>query len=78
MRNKELLERFIKDNFDIKNFDIIWKSDWEVLLIDKKGNVLTLATIIPYQIFSMINDVKYLKYELKSCHCTTEWVVIND
>lgn len=74
MENKKLLERFIKDNFDIRHFDIIWKSYWEVLLIDKKGDILTLATIVPNQVFTMINDIKHLKYQLISY----DWVVIND
>lgn len=74
MENKELLERFIRDNFDIRHFDIIWKSYWEVLLIDKKGDILTLATIVPNQVFTMINDIRHLKYQLISY----DWVVIND
>lgn len=78
MRNKELLEKFIKDNFDIKNFNIIWEEDWLVKLIDKNDNELTLSSIIPFEIFTMINNVKHLKYALKENYGTTEWVVVND
>lgn len=78
MRNKELLERFIKDNFDIKNFNIVWLEDWIVKLIDRNGTELVLSTIIPFEIFTMINNTKHLKYALQDTYCGTQWVVIND
>lgn len=78
MKNKELLERFIEDNFNITKFAIKWQNDYLVDLFDEKGNKLTLATIIPYQIFSLINDEKHLRYELRICLGREEWVVLND
>lgn len=78
MKNKKLIEKFIKDNFDLTNFNLVWKNDWSVDLIDNGGDVLTICTFDPLEIWTMINDVKHLKYRLKECNCGNFWVVVND
>lgn len=80
MRNDELIEKFIKDNFDLTQFDLSWENDWKAHLKDFHGNKLSIITFNPEEIWTMINDVKYLKYRLTTCRCTGEetWVVVND
>lgn len=78
MRNKKLIEKFIKDHFDLTNFNMIWENDWCCHLIDDNNDKITISTFIPTEIWTMINDVKYLKYKFKECHCGNYWVVAND
>lgn len=78
MRNRELLEKFMKENLDIRYFDVNWLNDWSVELTDVKGHILTLVTFRPEVIWSMIDNVKYLSYRFKKCHCGSEWVIVND
>lgn len=78
MRNKKLIEKFIKDNFDLTNFNLTWENNWRALLEDTDGNTLEICTFDPEEIWTMINDVKHLKYRLKECNFCHYWVIVND
>lgn len=80
MKNKKLIERFIKDNFNLANFNLTWKSEWVAELTDINGSTLTLCTFNPYQVWTSIDGVHYLDYRLITHTPTgTEvWEVIND
>lgn len=62
MRNRELLERFIQDNFNKEMFEITWVSDFAVELKDMKGDVLSLFTMQSNYVLTAINGTKHLEY----------------
>lgn len=78
MKNKELLEKFMKENFDLVSYDIVWHSDWLVELTDKNGDKLCMHTFDPEIVGTAINSVPYLKYRLKDCYLGDCWVIAND
>lgn len=72
MRNKELIKKFMEDNFDLTAFDIKWEHEWIVSLYDIEGNRLTIMTFDPTELWTTINGVKYLSYRLQD----NNWIVV--
>ena len=64
MKNKELLEKFISDNFNKKEIKIIWHDFWFVEIKDKNNDSMVLTTINPYIICTSINGKRYNDYKL--------------
>lgn len=70
MKSKDLINAFINDNFDKKNFQINFIEDVLAILIDEKGNKLSLMAIpsydddLNYIISTKVNGVTHLTYRL--------------
>lgn len=62
---KELLKRFMKENFNLDYFNVNWKSDYLVELVDMNGSVISMMCFNPEEIWTAINGVKYLNYRVK-------------
>lgn len=73
MKNKELLVKFLKENFDLTAFNINWKTDWFVELTDETGDKITFMCFKPDEIWSSINDKPHLSYRLRN----DNFVVVN-
>lgn len=43
MNRKELLEKFIKENFNLKFFKVIWEGDFLVTLEDTKSKITFIS-----------------------------------
>lgn len=80
MRNRELIDRFIRDNFNLTMFDLIWKSDYLAKLVDINGEILEVCSFNPEEIWTSVNGVLYLKYKLvtHSVTGTENWQVLNN
>lgn len=80
LKSRELLEKFIKDNFDVDKFQVEWHNSFFVTLSDYHGDKLELITINPYVINSAINGQYYLSYRLDKHFKTGQenWVIVND
>lgn len=80
MKNRKLLEKFMKDNFYLEKFNIHWYSDWLVQLIDTNGDKLSLSTFNPYVITCNINSEYYSSYRLEKNLPSGKdmWVVFNE
>lgn len=80
LKNRELLEKFIKDNFNEDNFEINWHNSFYVTLKDYQGDKLELCTINPYMIITAINGQYYLTYRLDKHFKTGQenWIIVND
>lgn len=83
MNSKELINTFIDDNFNRNDFDIINIDDLGAILIDNKGNKLSLMAIpsyrydMDYLISTKINNVPYLEYRLSTdYHGNRVWFIV--
>lgn len=74
----DLINKFVHDNFDLSYFRVITDTNYIVHLVDKNGDVLTIVSLIPGRIFTLINDEKFLTYELSTSHGASVWLVRND
>lgn len=64
MRSLKLLDKFIKDNLNIKQFRITYYQDCMVTLTDNTGNRITLLTVRENHVITKINGKDYLEYRL--------------
>ena len=79
MQNKELLEKFISDNFNKEEITIKWHKSWVVEIKDKNNDSMVLTTIDPNVISTSINGKKYLDYKLHYHKPSGNliWIVLN-
>lgn len=76
-KRKELLEKFINENFDLTKFCISWIDDFMLSLIDNTGDKLDLICYDNETVCSYINDKKFLSYSLEKDLCNNfYWKVI--
>lgn len=64
MRNLKLLEKFIRDNFNEKDFRITYYQDCMATLVDNSGDRLTLLTVRENHVIAKINGKDHLEYRL--------------
>lgn len=83
MNSRELINTFIDDNFNRNDFDINIIDDLLAILIDNKGNKLSLISVpsyrndMDYVICTKINNVPYLEYRLSIDHYGNRvWIIL--
>lgn len=63
-KRRELLEKFMNENFDLNKFQIDWEDNFIVSLIDINGVQLDLICYDNETICSYIDGSKFLTYRL--------------
>lgn len=63
-KRKELLERFLNENFDLTQFVVDWEDNFIVSLIDSRGEQLDLICYDNETICSYLEGRKFLTYRL--------------
>lgn len=82
MKEKDFIELFLKDNFIIENFVVVYESDFVVNLYDN-DDILTIMAIPSYDndsliICTKINGKKHLDYKLvKDLQNKDVWSIIS-
>lgn len=75
---KELLEKFIKENFNLEKFNVNWLDDFIVELIDSNNDKISFMSIDGVTIDCNINDVYFNSYTLdKDLFKNELWFVFN-